>query len=246
MLIFGKTDRGRVRTDNQDACFAGETENGAVLAVVCDGMGGANAGSLASTLAVKHITDYVNRSCPNEITAEEAEAVLRNAFLSANITIYDKALENPELKGMGTTAAAVLTCGGSAVIANVGDSRVYLLNDGIHQLTRDHSVVQSLIESGKITPEAARVHPRKNVITRAVGAEEELAVDSTVIPFNEGETLLLCSDGLTNFLEDGEIYDVFAKNDISVVAERLVERANENGGGDNITVVTVTDRERKG
>lgn len=246
MLIFGKTDRGCVRTDNQDACFAGETESGAALAVVCDGMGGANAGSLASTLAVKLITDYVNRSCPSAENAEEAEAVLRNALVSANITLYDKSVSAPELNGMGTTAAAVLTCGNEAAIAHVGDSRVYLINDGIHQLTRDHSVVQSLIESGKITPEAARVHPRKNVITRALGAEEEVTVDSTVIPFNEGETLLLCSDGLTNFLEDREIYRVFSENDISDVAERLVERANENGGGDNITVVTVTNRRQKG
>lgn len=240
MQIFSKTDRGRVRTDNQDAYFAGKITDDAVFAVVCDGMGGANAGNVASELAVRHISEYVIRSYRDGMNMTDSEKTLKNAIVSANISLYDKAVNNAELAGMGTTAVAAFVKDGTAVIAHVGDSRIYLVNGEIKQLTRDHSVVQSLIESGKITPEDAKVHPRKNVITRALGAEENVAVDSDCLNLSNGDTLLLCSDGLTNFLDDKDILKVFQNNDISAVAERLVEEANENGGGDNITVVTVT------
>lgn len=240
MQIFSKTDRGRVRTDNQDAYFAGKITDDSVFAVVCDGMGGANAGNVASELAVRHISEYVIRSYRDGMDMTDTEKTLKNAIVSANISLYDKAVNNAELAGMGTTAVAAFVKDGTAVIAHVGDSRIYLVNGEIKQLTRDHSVVQSLIESGKITPEDAKVHPRKNVITRALGAEEDVAVDSDCLNLSDGDTLLLCSDGLTNFLDDKDILKVFQNNDISAVAERLVEEANENGGGDNITVVTVT------
>lgn len=240
MQIFSKTDRGRVRTDNQDAYFAGKITDGSVFAVVCDGMGGANAGNVASELAVRHISEYVIRSYRDGMDMTDTEKTLKNAIVSANISLYDKAVNNAELAGMGTTAVAAFVKDGTAVIAHVGDSRIYLVNGEIKQLTRDHSVVQSLIESGKITPEDAKVHPRKNIITRALGAEENVAVDSDCINLSDGDTLLLCSDGLTNFLDDKDILTVFQNNDISAVAERLVEEANKNGGGDNITVVTVT------
>lgn len=240
MQIFSKTDRGRVRTDNQDAYFAGKITDDSVFAVVCDGMGGANAGNVASELAVRHISEYVIRSYRDGMDMTDTEKTLKNAIVSANISLYDKAVNNAELAGMGTTAVAAFVKDGTAVIAHVGDSRIYLVNGEIKQLTRDHSVVQSLIESGKITPEDAKVHPRKNVITRALGAEEDVAVDSDCLNLLNGDTLLLCSDGLTNFLDDKDILTVFQNNDISAVAERLVEEANKNGGGDNITVVTVT------
>lgn len=240
MQIFSKTDRGRVRTDNQDAYFAGKITDDLVFAVVCDGMGGANAGNVASELAVRHISEYVIRSYRDGMDMTDTEKTLKNAIVSANISLYDKAVNNTELAGMGTTAVAAFVKDGTAVIAHVGDSRIYLVNGEIKQLTRDHSVVQSLIESGKITPEDAKVHPRKNVITRALGAEENVAVDSDCLNLSNGDTLLLCSDGLTNFLDDKDILTVFQNNDISAVAERLVEEANKNGGGDNITVVTVT------
>ena len=178
MQIFSKTDRGRVRTDNQDAYFAGKITDDSVFAVVCDGMGGANAGNVASELAVRHISEYVIRSYRDGMDMTDTEKTLKNASVSANISLYDKAVNNAELAGMGTTAVAAFVKDGTAVIAHVGDSRIYLVNGEIKQLTRDHSVVQSLIESGKITPEDAKVHPRKNVITRALGAEEKEAVDS--------------------------------------------------------------------
>ena len=240
MQIFSKTDRGRVRTDNQDAYFAGKITDDSVFAVVCDGMGGANAGNVASELAVRHISEYVIRSYRDGMDMSDTEKTLKNAIVSANISLYDKAVNNAELAGMGTTAVAAFVKDGTAVIDHVGDSRIYLVNGEIKQLTRDHSVVQSLIESGKITPEDAKVHPRKNVITRALGAEENVAVDSDCLNLSNGDTLLLCSDGLTNFLDDKDILTVFQNNDISAVAERLVEAANKTGGGDNIPGVTVT------
>lgn len=241
MKIFSQTDKGKVRTDNQDAYFAGRISDSTVFAVVCDGMGGANAGSVASENAVRHISEYIIKSYRNEMSVDELETVVRNAVISANIELYDMSVNDPSLSGMGTTAVIALVKDGGAVIANVGDSRIYLVNEEIRQLTRDHSVVQSLIESGKITPEDAKVHPRKNVITRAVGAEENVTPDSAVIKLTGGDSLLLCTDGLSNYLDDGDIFNIFKSTDISAVPEALVERANSNGGGDNITVVTLTE-----
>lgn len=240
MKIFSKTDKGKVRADNQDAYFAGRISDSTVFAVVCDGMGGANAGSVASENAVRHISEYIIKSYRNEMSAGELETLVRNAVISANIELYDMSVNDPLLSGMGTTAVIALVKEDGAVIANVGDSRIYLVNEEIRQLTRDHSVVQSLIESGKITPEDAKVHPRKNVITRAVGAEENVTPDSAVIKLSDGDSLLLCTDGLSNYLDDGDILNIFKNTDISAVPEALANRANSNGGGDNITVVTLT------
>ena len=240
MKIFSKTDKGKVRADNQDAYFAGRISDSTVFAVVCDGMGGANAGSVASENAVRHISEYIIKSYRNEMSADELETLVRNAVISANIELYDMSVNDPSLSGMGTTAVIALVKEDGAVIANVGDSRIYLVNEEIRQLTRDHSVVQSLVESGKITPEDAKVHPRKNVITRAVGAEENVTPDSAVIKLSDGDSLLLCTDGLSNYLDDGDILSIFKNTEISAVPEALIERANSNGGGDNITVVTLT------
>ncbi len=240
MRIFSKTDKGRVRSDNQDAYFAGRISDNAVFAVVCDGMGGANAGNVASENAVRHISEYIIRSYRDSMDITELEKTVRNAVTSANIELFDMSASEQSLSGMGTTAVIALIRDGEAVIANVGDSRIYLVNENIKQLTRDHSVVQSLIESGKIAPEDAKYHPRKNVITRAIGAEGSVTADSSVIRLNRGDSLLLCTDGLSNYLDDNEILGVFKNTDISAVPEALVEKANLNGGGDNITVVTLS------
>ncbi len=230
-----------MRTTNQDSYFAGEIAENAVFAVLCDGMGGANAGNIASETAVKRIYEYVNKSYRKNMSAQDIEKLLKNAVVSANIELYDMSVNNPALSGMGTTAVLALVRNGYAVMAHVGDSRIYLVNDDIKQLTRDHSVVQSLIESGKITPEDAKVHPRKNVITRAVGAEEEITVDTAGLALSPGDTLMLCSDGLTNYLETEDILNIFKSTDIENIPSALVDAANAGGGGDNITVVTVTE-----
>ena len=240
MQIFSKIDIGRMRSSNQDAYFTGELSDGAVFAVVCDGMGGANAGNVASESAVKIISEYILKSYRTNMGFTDIERMLINAISSANIEIYDMSLKSPELSGMGTTAVVTVVRGNSAAIAHVGDSRAYLVNDDIKQLTRDHSVVQSLVEKGELTPNEAKVHPRKNVITRALGAEENIMCDSDIISINNGESLLLCTDGLSNFIEVSEMLNIFKTKKIEDVAEILVDTANENGGGDNIAVVTIT------
>lgn len=240
MKIYSKTDIGMVRTANQDAFFAESIDYETAFAVVCDGMGGANAGNIASENAVKSISGYIERSYNGTFGTESIEKMLKNAIVSANIELYDMAVSNPLFSGMGTTVVLTFVKGETAVIAHAGDSRIYLVNDGIKQLTRDHSVVQSLIESGKITPDDAKVHPKKNVITRAVGAEENIAVDTAVLKVGEGDTLLLCTDGLTNYLDDADILNSVKTVRPSEIPGTLVDRANKNGGGDNITVVVLT------
>lgn len=240
MKIYSKTDIGMVRTANQDAFFAESIDYETAFAVVCDGMGGANAGNVASENAVKSISGYIERSYNVAFGTESIEKMLKNAIVSANIELYDMAVSNPLFSGMGTTVVLAFVKGETAVIAHAGDSRIYLVNDSIKQLTRDHSVVQSLIESGKITPDDAKVHPKKNVITRAVGAEENIAVDTAVLKVGEGDTLLLCTDGLTNYLDDADILNSVKTVRPSEIPDTLVDRANKNGGGDNITVVVLT------
>ena len=240
MKIYSKTDIGKVRSSNQDSYFAGELQNGAVFGIVCDGMGGAKAGNVASETAVKLISDYVLRSYRDSMDEFEAEKMLRNAIESANIEIFESASKDEELKGMGTTVVVALVQENKAVIANVGDSRIYLIGEEITQITRDHSVVQSRIESGKITPEDAKIHPVKNVITRALGVEEKIVVDTSSLELSKGETLLLCTDGLSSYVDSEEIFKVFKKHNVENVPEELVKLANKHGGGDNITVVTLT------
>lgn len=240
MRIYSKIDIGKERSLNQDAFFAGEISQDIAFAVVCDGMGGANAGEIASQTAVKTISEYIINSYRRKITIRDFLKILKNAILSANITIYDMAEKDENLKGMGTTVVVAVVKGNEVAIAHVGDSRIYLVNDELTQLTRDHSVVQTLIESGEISPEDAALHPRKNVITRALGVEDDVAVDTAELVLAENETLLLCTDGLTNFVTDENILETFKQNDVSLVPEKLIELANAGGGGDNITAVTLT------
>lgn len=240
MKIYSKTDVGKVRSSNQDSYFVGELENGATFGIVCDGMGGAKAGNVASETAVKIISEYVLRSYRDSMDEFEAEKMLKNAIESANIEIFEFASSNSELSGMGTTVVIALVQGNNAIIANVGDSRIYLAGEEMLQLTRDHSVVQSLIESGKITPEDAKMHPVKNVITRALGVERDVVVDTSALKLSEGQTLLLCTDGLSGHLEKEEIFKILRENKAENIPEELVKLANERGGSDNITVVTLT------
>ncbi len=240
MLIFSKTDKGKVRESNQDAFFCCELPDGSAFAIVCDGMGGANAGNLASETAVKRIRDYVINSYRTNMDDVGIEKMLKNAIVSANIEIYDMAIKDAMLLGMGTTAVVSIIKDNTAVISYVGDSRCYKISDTIKQLTTDHSVVQSLIENGKLKPEDAKFHPRKNVITRAIGAEENVAPDTISVELKSGEKLLLCTDGLTNFVDTGEIKNIFEIHKEQEAVEKLIEMANQNGGGDNVTVVAIT------
>lgn len=239
MQIFSKIDIGKMRTSNQDAYYSVKLSDNSAIILVCDGMGGANAGNVASETAIKLIADYILKSYRPAMNSQDIEKVLCNAISSANLELFDMAKNNEEYNGMGTTLVAAHIKGNDAVICNVGDSRAYLINDKITQITRDHSVVQSLIESGKLSIEDAKVHPRKNVITRALGAEENVIPDVFERTIENGEYLLFCTDGLSNFVESQVILDTVKNSKTENIAEILVNKANSNGGGDNITVVLV-------
>lgn len=240
MIIHSKIDKGIVRNSNQDAFIAGQLAENITFAIVCDGMGGANAGNIASEIAVKTVSEYLYNSFRDNMTLNDFERTLKNAISSANLLIFNRAVKDEALKGMGTTVVAAIVKDNDAIIAHVGDSRIYLLNDEIKQLTKDHSIVQTLIENGEISLDDAKHHPRKNVITRALGVEAEVVADFDELTLNINDTLLLCTDGLTNYVPEANIYEIFKQNDLSLVSETLVAKANENGGGDNITVVTLT------
>lgn len=240
MEIYGATDKGLQRHSNQD-CFAYHKFSSTVaFAVVCDGMGGANAGNVASKLAVDTISNYLKTSYQPNLSPKALENLLRSAVLSANIAVYEKAQKSGELKGMGTTAVLVFIKDDLLLIAHVGDSRVYSYNDNnLSQLTIDHSMVQSLVDIGQITKEEALVHPKKNIITRALGVNSVVAVDLNVFDFNSDSVILLCSDGLSNYVEENKLIEELSKVD-SLIVNRLIDDANNGGGGDNITAVVIT------
>lgn len=240
MRIFAKTDKGKVRTINQDAYAASILPDGAALAVVCDGMGGSIAGDIASKTAVEVISQYIINAYNASLDSESLLNLIKNAIISANIDVYDLTVKDSVLSGMGTTAVVVIAKKDFAVICNVGDSRAYVLGDTITQITRDHSVVQSLVESGKLTPQEALVHPKKNVITRALGVEENVLPDVYNVQISEGDMILLCTDGLSNYIQPQIVFDIVKSNDLNKVTEILIDKANSNGGGDNITAVVVS------
>ena len=236
---FSITDIGRVRKLNQDYVFASEQALGNLpnLFIVADGMGGHNAGDYASKHAVEIMKAEIERSFE-----KSPVKILRKAIQSANDYIRQKAGEDESLRGMGTTVVAA-TCLGDRYleVANVGDSRLYIVsNDKIEQITRDHSLVEEMVRMGGIDRESARIHPDKNIITRAVGVEAAVEADFYNVELERGDTVLLCSDGLTNMLEDEEIRMIMGSREgVEEKAEELVRAANDNGGRDNIAVIII-------
>ncbi len=240
MRIFSTTDVGLKRSTNQDSFYAGEFDNGVAFAVVCDGMGGANAGNVASEKAASIISDYIVKSYSFKMNAGAIETMLRAAVVSANSEIYNLSKTNDEYVGMGTTVVAALCVENLVHIVHVGDSRAYLIGkDEITQLTVDHSVVQSMVESGEIDQEEAKNHPNKNIITRAVGAREDILCDYTMAIKPDNFVLVICTDGLSNFVDDKKILETVQNTDKNICAEELVKLANNGGGNDNITVVLI-------
>ena len=240
MKIFGKTDIGLVRETNQDAFSFGSFDDGNCWAVVCDGMGGVSGGQVASEICVEKVSEAIKRSYRKGITVSSAKNLLTTAINAANSAVFKEAQENIELKGMGTTVVAVLVLGSIAVVAHVGDSRTYLINDEINQITKDHSFVQLLIDTGKITEEEAKVHPDRNVITRAVGIEHVVDVEIDIVDINDNDKLLICTDGLNGYVPDADILKIIKEYGDSST-EKLVETANNAGGRDNVTVVMLVE-----
>ncbi len=240
MKIVAKTDKGRVRESNQDAYAVGEFPDEVAWAVVCDGMGGAAGGNIASALAVKVISDKINASYRENMRDSSIKNMLDSALVAANIEVYDMADAKPELHGMGTTVVCAVVSDGYAFIAHAGDSRAYIFNGKeLNQVTTDHSVVQDLINKGKITKEEAVNHPNKNLITRAIGVDKNIDIDFDEVELNDNEFLILCTDGLTNYVSDDELIGEVSDGRYYAFADRLVKKANNNGGGDNVTVVAI-------
>ena len=238
LKTFSITDIGKKRKLNQDYVFTCEIPVGHLpnLFLVADGMGGHNAGDYASKYTIETIVNEIEKS-----TEESPVVVLDKAIQSANQHIRQKSFEDEELNGMGTTVVAATIIDNILCVANVGDSRLYVINhEKIKQITRDHSLVEEMVRMGGLKREQARSHPDKNIITRAIGAQDDLEIDFFRIQLDKGDMILMCSDGLTNMIDDEEIKMILqGKRDIVEKAEELVKAANNNGGKDNIAVILV-------
>ena len=239
MKFYAITDIGRKRELNEDYIYTSGQPIGALpnLFIVADGMGGHKAGDYASMHTVDRFVEVI-RELGEEHGVQDA---INEAVTAANAYIYQRSKENSNLSGMGTTLVLASCIGNEAIVANIGDSRLYLVNDdAMTQITRDHSLVEEMVTLGGIDREMARNHPDKNIITRAVGVKEKVAADFFEVDLTKGDKLLLCSDGLTNMLRDEEIYQIIQNNkELEQAAKALVDAANENGGRDNIAVVLV-------
>lgn len=238
--VIGKTDIGMIRKQNQDSYQYGMLPDGAVWAVVCDGMGGETGGEVASSLAVDSIGGSITRAYRDEMTANSIRTMLLSAISAANIRVYDKAKSNQTLNKMGTTVVAAVVKDQKAHIAYAGDSRVYLIEPGqVQQITRDHTMVQALVERGEITSDQAKTHPQKHVITRALGVEQGIDIDYAEAQAGAEDVLMICTDGLTNYLEEAEIARIVRAHGPEACLQKLIDAANSRGGTDNITIVAV-------
>ena len=238
MQTFSITDTGRTINANQDYVFCKENAVGSFpnLFIVADGMGGHNAGDTASRMCVEEVVSQIEES-----TKITPIGIFEQAVSAANERVFQASLSDKALNGMGTTIVATVVLGDTAYIVNVGDSRLYAYKDTLRQVTVDHSLVEEMVQSGKIHKEDMRTHPNKNIITRALGTNSDVKADCFEIEVNEGDVLLLCSDGLSNMLEDDIIEKIIEENkdDMKAAGEKLVKEANEAGGKDNISVVLI-------
>lgn len=237
--VASLSDIGLVRSHNEDACNSGLIPNGA-WAVVCDGMGGAKGGEIASQTAVGLISKHMEENCGGERSDNSIKYLMNSVIYNANTHIYEMAQHQEELSGMGTTVVLAVVVHGIAHIAHAGDSRAYLVTqEEMRQLTLDHSMVQELVRMGDLTPEEAKVHPQKNIITRALGVHAILDIDYCEYRMPEHSRLLLCSDGLTNYVEPNRIHELARELELSELTRQLVELAKDGGGGDNVTVAVI-------
>ncbi|MEE0096073.1 MAG: Stp1/IreP family PP2C-type Ser/Thr phosphatase [Oscillospiraceae bacterium] len=239
MEIWGATDRGMVRKQNQDTFRWTKLNDSQFLAVVCDGMGGAKSGDVASKLASEVFEADISQSVEPDMDQQSIVKMLVDGVKSANRAVYEQSLVSPDFKGMGTTLVAVFLQGSAAYIINVGDSRCYYLSEGeVSQVTEDHSVVGLMVARGQISEEEARTHPNKNLITRAVGTEPDVECDCFYLGLDQGEYLLLCSDGLSNMVSRPEmLFEITHGENGTQCCQRLIDIAKNRGAPDNVTVV---------
>ncbi|MDO5134436.1 MAG: Stp1/IreP family PP2C-type Ser/Thr phosphatase [Eubacteriales bacterium] len=238
MRIYSATDVGQKRKMNQDYVFVSKDPVGNLpnLFAVADGMGGHNAGDFASSHAVQVLVDEIRQDADfNPVK------VIRHAIETANAEILDQAQREEALRGMGTTMVVATIVGHYAYVANVGDSRLYVVQNHIQQVTKDHSLVQEMVRMGELSQEEARNHPDKNIITRALGAEKTVDVDFFDMKLEPGSTILMCSDGLSNMVEDRKMEEIIRnpEEDITWKGRTLIQEANQNGGKDNIAIILI-------
>lgn len=242
MRSWGLTDKGCVRKMNQDAYDIRQLDRNTLLCVVCDGMGGAKSGNIASSLAVDVFSQEIQRTWTPNMEWDKADQIMKSAVKLANFTVYDQAQQFEEFDGMGTTLVATFIRGRKVSFVNVGDSRAYIINQkGIIQVTKDHSVVQLMVDRGELTSEMAKNYPGKNLITRAVGTESMVNCDVFRRELSRGDYLLLCSDGLSNMMDDQEIlFEVVHGVNKERCCKRLLDIAISRGCPDNVTCVLVS------
>lgn len=241
MQAWGLTDSGMIRQQNQDDYAIVKLGRDQLLAIVCDGMGGARSGNIASKMAVDTFSEEVKRTIRSNMKQDRIDQMLTDALELANKAVHEQSQLSEEYKGMGTTLVAALFQKDTVTVINVGDSRAYLFDrDNILQVTTDHSLVEMMVQRGELSREAAKNHPGKNLITRAVGTESSVECDLYHHPFKKGDTILLCSDGLSNVMSDQEIlFEVVHGVNKSDCCQRLMKIANYRGSPDNVTVVLV-------
>lgn len=240
MEAVAKSDIGKARDMNQDYYYISAPGEKPQIFILADGMGGYKGGEIASCLATKTALSYIKSNF--EKTLKEREEILKlikSSIEYSNMIVYEKSKENKELEGMGTTLEVCLIYNNKAYIGHVGDSRVYRIRkEFMRKLTRDHSYVEKLVKDGTITKEEAMHHPKKNMLTKALGCTAFVDPDVTVKGFMKDDIILMCSDGLTNMVEEEEIYKII-KGSPMMAVDKLVEKANENGGYDNITAILI-------
>ena len=244
MQTWGLTDPGNIRQQNQDSYAIVPFARDRVLMIVCDGMGGAKSGNVASSLAVEVFTGEVRRTQKAGMTPEKAAAMLRSALEQANRAVYEQSQLSEDFTGMGTTLSVLWMSDNFVYIGHVGDSRVYLLRDGeFKQMTLDHSLVEQLVREGVLTEEEAQNHPMRNIITRAIGTDESVEVDVVVEERRKGDLWLACSDGLHGLVDDRQMRDALRQYAPEKAADVLLKAALDAGGRDNVTLVIVHDGE---
>ncbi len=240
MQFYTISDRGKLRENNEDSCFAKEIK-GHTLLILADGMGGHQGGEIASKKAIEVVTSLLEESLSEKMIPGQIMLLLSEALECANREIIALTKENPSLFGMGTTCDICLISKSTAYIAHIGDSRVYKIskkNGSISKLTKDHSLVEYMIETGTITREESQHHPQKNIILQALGTNAEINADVSHVKLSSDDVILMCSDGLTNMIEEKDIADIISSESTpQTSAVKLVQLANEAGGTDNITVV---------
>lgn len=239
MKACGLTDNGLSRENNQDSLFVSDKVN-LPLFIVADGMGGHNAGEIASNIAVETIKDMFINNIDILKFKENIIKTIKDSVLEANKKIYFKSLCTPECSGMGTTLTMSYIDDTEIYIGHIGDSRAYIIkNSQIQQITEDDSLVNELIKNGSITKEEAKTHPQRNVITKALGTSIDIEVNIQTIEYKSGDILIICSDGLSNMVKENSMLGIIESEDVSVACEKLIELAKENGGSDNITLIII-------